>query len=436
MKDIPILKMPPKDKFFGFVTGHILQLRRSRIGLMESSVKEYGEFIHFKYLHHNVFLIAHPDGAKHVLQKNSRNYSKKTAGFKKVMKIGGKGILVNEGGHWRKMRGIIQPYFNKNSIENYLPKMNLTIDRVIENYKQDLLNVNDEMAKLTIQVLGETLLDKRFNDDSEFLYKYVSSLFDITSERMTRFLPFPSFRRINNDIKFNLFKRKLDQYVLNLIEEARSSDEKNNLIHKFLSSKHSVALKDILDEVLTLIVAGFETSANALTWAIYKIAQDEDFQTIIKNEYNSLNLNNLGFEELSKMIFTKNVLKESLRRYPGFWVLARLAINEDQIFNEKIPPKSIVLISPYLIQNNSKWWDNPEQFIPSRFEGNYYDNSYLPFGLGPRSCIAEDFSLAEMSLILGKLCSKFKFNLNNNKEVQVRAGLSLRTSEDILIRLK
>lgn len=446
MNDFPKLVMPPKDKVWGALTGHVLQLRNDRLGLMENSVKNYGEFIHFKYLHHNAFLIPHPMAAHHVLHTNAANYSKKTLGFKKVVEVGGSGILVEEGEHWKKMRKIIQPYFVKKSIQSYIPIMQKLIDRSIKNLNQAALdgkeiNVNATMTRMTIEVLGQVIFDRDFNKDTDFLFKVVTNLFEITNEKMTRFFPIPSLTKIRNDKLFKKAKKDLDDFVIKLIEEAklRPKGSTPNLIHTFIEQNSNITLQNMLDEVLTLIIAGFETSANSLNWAFVALAENPQYQERIANEYNQAKTLN-EHVTIEHLPFTQMVLRESLRRYPGFWVLARKALQDDVIFNEKIPADSIVLISPYLIQNNPKWWPKPEQFDPQRFTpeaiAERHKNSYLPFGLGPRSCIAEDFSMMEMSFIVANFCSQYRFSLANTEKIKVKARLSLRTDQDVRIILK
>lgn len=446
MSDFPHLAMPPKDKFWGALTGHVLQLRNDRLGLMENSVKNYGEFIHFKYLHHNAYLIPHPAAAHHVLHLNAANYSKRTLGFKKVIEVGGSGILVEEGEHWKKMRKIIQPYFVKKSIQTYIPVMQKLIDRSIKNLNQPAasdkeINVNAVMTRMTIEILGQAIFDRDFTGDTEFLYKVVTNLFEITNEKMTRFFPVPSPVKIKNDRLFKESKKELDEFVIKLIEEAklRPRGTTPNLIHTFIDQNSNISLQNMLDEVLTLIIAGFETSANSLNWAFVALAENPQFQERIAIEYAQAKAND-EVVTIEKLPFTQKVIRESLRRYPGFWVLARKALKDDVIFNEKIPANSIVLISPYLIQNNPKWWPKPEQFDPERFTPeaitNRDKNTYLPFGLGPRSCIAEDFSMMEMSFIVASFCSHYRFSLANTEKIKVKARLSLRTDQDVRINIE
>lgn len=439
---IPRLVTPPKDKFFGALTGHILQLRNDRLGLMENSVKNYGEFIHFKYLHHHAYLIPHPEAAHHVLHTNASNYSKRTLGFKKVIEIGGSGILVEEGEHWKKMRKIIQPYFVKKNLQNYIPVMEKLIDQSIKKLDSYALsgqevNVNSTMTRMTIEILGQAIFDRDFSKDTDFLFEVVTNLFEITSEKMTRFLPIPSPTKMANDRLFKKSKKELDDFVIKLIEEAklRPSGALPNLIHTFIEQNAGITLQNMLDEILTLVIAGFETSANSLNWAFVALAENPEFQERIAREYEAA-----ATKSVENLPFTQMLIKESLRRYPGFWMLARKALHDDVIFGEKIAANSIVLISPYLIQNNSKWWPNPEKFDPERFTPTAIEqrtkNSYLPFGLGPRSCIAEDFSMMEMSFIVANFCSRYRFTLANKEKIGVKAKLSLRTDQDVRILLK
>lgn len=446
MKDFPKKVMPPKDKFWGPLTGHILQLRDDRLKLMENSVKNYGEFIHFKYLKHNAFLIPHPDAAHHVLHLNASNYSKRTLGFKRVVEVGGSGILVEEGPHWKKMRKIIQPYFIKKSIESYLPVMLKIIDQALAQLNPHALsgqevNLNTAMTRVTINVLGHAIFDRDFSKDTDFLFKVVTDLFEITNEKMTRFLPFPTMTKIKNDKVFKQSKKELDAYVIKLIEEAKKRPQGKlpNLIHTFMKETDGISLQNMLDEVLTLIIAGFETSANSLNWAFVALAENPEFQEKIMSEYR-LAITGDKKLMLEDLPFTQMVIKESLRRYPGFWVLARKALADDEIFGEKIPANSIVLISPYLIQNNPKWWPDPEKFDPLRFTPEMMEirdkNSYLPFGLGPRGCIASEFSLMEMTFIVAKFCHLYHFDLANTEKIKVKARLSLRTDQDVRLILR
>ncbi len=438
MKPSYVPVTPPLDRYFGFLTGHVLQLRKDRFKMMRNAVETCGEFVHFKYFSQDVYLVAHPEGAKHVLQSNASNYSKKTPGFKKVMKIGGKGILVNEGDHWKKMRRLIQPFFNLSAVHSYLPDMKLLLEREFEKLGNGRVNVNELATRLTIQILGQNVFNRDFSPDVDFLYQRVSTLFDITNERMTRFIPIPTPRRISNDLKFSKSKKELDQYVLSMITRARNtprSEWTDHLIYSLLDTK-DVTDRDILDEVLTLIIAGFETSANSINWAVYLLAQHRNYQDRVFQETKSGLDRPAGFD----LPYTKSVLMESLRMYPGFWMLARIALGDDVILGHPIAKGATVLVSPYFIQNHRNWWPNPESFDPERFLGERSKDvdrySYLPFGVGPRSCIGTEFSMSEMQLILAYLCKKYSFQLVDQAPIEIRPKLSLRMDRDLWIQIE
>ncbi|CAN5483799.1 cytochrome P450 [soil metagenome] len=379
-------------------------------------------------------ILASPAAVRHVLQLNNRNYSK-GAGIDQVKMLLGNGIMVSEGNFWKQQRRMIQPSFHKEGIASILKIMETLNESLLKKLKSAIdkkvaVNVNALMSEVTLEIVLRSI----FSDD-------LKKIKDPSGEN-----PFDMLtKEVGRDLRFAMKFRSLRKFVIQLVNERKAT---NRWPHDFLSMLAQSTNKqtglemneiELVDEVMTLIVAGHETTASALTWAWYMLAKNPVATEKLKEEaITILGGGHPTMETISSLKYSRMVVDEVLRLYPPGWLITRKALQNDTIEDMEIPAGSDVLISPYLIHRNSSYWIDPEEFDPERFREDsrkLIDRfNFIPFSSGPRQCIGDTFALIEMQVHLSTIIQHFSVELTEENVVGLDAGINLRPDRPIMMR--
>ena len=286
-KHLP-LGHPPRDNFFGFLTGHILTLRQHRLDFMMESMIKYGDFVEMKLLNKKTFILTDPNAVGWVLKYNANTYPKNTPGYKKVSKVIGNGVFTEVGDSWKEIRKVLQPFFNPKKFDFY----NQTVNKVaqhtilkIRNSNVNELNISHFATEYTLQVLGKIFFSENLGDEVMKIYEHLSILIEITENQLTEFIPLPfgASKKRRKDFKYSL--SILDNLIMNLINDARKKEfDSNNLIHSLVKACPEKDDQFFLDQVKTLAFAGHETSANIISWCFYFLGNEPGQLDILKNE--------------------------------------------------------------------------------------------------------------------------------------------------------
>lgn len=380
------------------------------------------------------YVICHPEYVKHVLQTNNRNYVK-GAGIDRVKILLGNGIMVSEGEFWRNQRRMIQPSFHREVISGLMELIKSSNRDLISRWEvksreRQPLNINDEMSAVTLHIV----LNAIFSDDLDYLTeKQGDNPFAILTEETERNLQFAmKFRALGKSIQEIVDMRRSQKRVcidfLSMLMESKSKD-----------TNEPMSDKQLLDEVMTLIVAGHETTASALVWAWYLISQHTAVEEALYREIkDAFGDEDLDFHHLGKLPYTKQVLEETLRLYPPGWLLTRTSLADDQLGAYFVPKGSDIYISPYLVHRNPAYWADPENFDPERFNPEQTQNrprfAYFPFGGGPRQCIGDYFAMVEMQFHLAMVMSRFRLEMLPGKPVTLEPHINLRSKYPIMMK--
>ena len=361
----------------------------------------------------------------------------KGPGFERVKMLLGNGIIVSDGETWRRSRRMIQPAFSRQNIHQLINRMIECSNRRVEHWKK--LSTNNEVCNITAETSDfalELILISIFSDEYKTrIFKEEKNPFSFLSQDSKR------------DLSVVLKARKLRDLLLSIIEDRRQ--KKTSTEFDFLSMYLQAEDKDgnkftnseLLDEIMTLIVAGFETSANTLNWAWYLIAKHPKIEEKLVSEAQDIftNKKKLTADSINEMHYTQQVLEETLRLYPPVWLFTRKSHQLDELDNFDILPNTDIYLSPFILHRNENHWPEPEAFNPDRFSlrvNSKKNNAYYPFSLGPRRCIGEYFSFLEMKIHLGLLLPRFKMQLINKTAPMLDLGINLRANNDILMRPK
>lgn len=381
------------------------------------------------------YLVNNPDYLKHILLKNHQNYNK-GVGFDRVKMLLGNGIIVSDGPFWRRQRRLIQPAFSRKVIAQLseeIKRCNLDLLKEWQRKadRDATVNITEEASELALQIVLRSL----FSVDLErIIEKHGSNPFSILTEDMTR------------DLQLALKFRALSKIIMDVIEERREQQPARvDFLQMFMDSRDKetdtvMTDRELLDEIMTMIVAGHETSAITLNWVWYFLGKYPEVEKKIHVEVDSAEYELIpGFDELDQLSYVKQVVEEALRYYPPVWLYSRKAIEDDQLGEYFVPAGTDIFIAPYFLHRNEDYWTEPEKFDPDRFnEANskqQHKLAYIPFSAGPRRCIGDFFATVEMQMHIGLMARKFHLQPADDKPLELVPEVNLRTRHPIYMKL-
>lgn len=380
------------------------------------------------------YFVNDPLEVRRILARRHARYMK-GPGFERVKMLLGNGLIVSDGDSWRRSRRMIQPAFGRRKLHRLLTVMVQCCDRRAVRWaaaakQQRNLNITSETSDFAL----ELILMSTFGRDYE-------SKIQVLEENPFGFLASSSTRDLSVVVK----ARNLRSFLRQLINERRtggdpdSYDFLSTYVHATDDRGQRIPDEELLDELITLIVAGFETSANTLNWAWYLLATHPEIEERVVEEARRLvpTVSAVNAEALAEMQYTMQVLEETLRLYPPVWLFSRRSIDVDELENYDIPAGTDIYFSPFILHRTDRYWPGAERFDPDRFApgcANANDRPYFPFSLGPRRCIGEYFSFLEMKLHLGLLLPRFRMMRVDESLPGLELAVNLRSDSDIVLR--
>lgn len=398
-----------------------------------------------------LYLVTHPKDVEHVLQTNQHNYRKPDLFFKPVSLLAGKGILTSEGDFWLHQRRLIQPAFHRSKLATLADLMAQSAQSAAENLsaraKQSVtIDAANEMMRLTLKVVSVALFSTDISGDADRLGHAVRDTFEHVSYRMNHALSLPESVPTRRNRRFKEAKRLLDEMVFGLINERRRTEEDNgDLLSMLLAARDEdtgerMSDEQLRDEVMTLILAGHETTGAALTWTWYLLSQNAEARSKLHAELDQvLSGRAPGLDDLDRLPYTRMVFAESMRLYPPAWGLPREAIADDTLGGYHIPAGSLVNLSQWVTHRHPDFWEKPEQFDPERFTPERSEGrprfAYFPFGGGARQCIGNNFALMEAQLALATLAQRLTLDLVPGHPVELDPTFTLRPRHGMLMTI-
>ena len=399
-------------------------------------VDKYGDICRIPSSRKNdSYLINHPDYVKHVLLRNHENYTK-GVGFDRVKMLLGNGIIVSDGPFWRRQRRMMQPSFNRKVIgklSDQIQRCNLELYQQWQQLAEE--ETEFDIAKVSSELALEIVLRALFSDDlDEIIAEQGENPFSILTEDPAR------------DIHLVLKFRQLGKILLQLIIQRREQKpERVDFLAMFMDSRDKetgAAMSDneLIDELMTMIVAGHETSAITLTWVWYFLSQYEDVENKVHAEVDHASYKDIpAFEDLDQLTYVRQVVEESLRYYPPVWLFTRKAINDDQLGGFFIPAGSDVFISPYYLHRHKEFWPKPEQYNPERFNEEavkqQHKQAYIPFSVGPRRCVGDFFAQVEMQMHIGLMARHFRLVRTDNNPLELAPEINMRNKHPLMMKI-
>lgn len=431
------------------VIGCLPEFVKSPINFFSRLARDYDELIEFNFAGMNVVLISDGDLAHQILVKEIQNFRKSDRDALIMGRVLGRGLVTNTDYHHHKtQRKLVQPGFHFRRIQSYAETMSSYTSTMIANWDSGRRDVSVDMFKLTMYIVCKTLFNMDMHDmakEADKIGHTMKVVQDCIDHQFNQMVDFPNWVPTSTNLKLNKARKILNDTMTKMIESRRSEsnghvnpnvEPKNlDMLSMLLDARYEdgTAMDDqlIMDELITLFVAGHETTSNALTWTLYLLSQHPEIQAKLHEELDSILLNrDARFDDLNELKYTEMVVKEAMRLLPPAWTLnARQANKEVQVGQYMFPRNKVVFISPYANHRNPKYFPEPEVFDPLRFseerEKSIPKHAYMPFGTGPRVCIGQSFAMMEAKLILASVLNRFSVKPDPTQKFDPQAQITL-----------
>jgi cytochrome P450 len=420
--------------------GSLRRVQRDPLELLREGFRDYGDIVRYRFANTRAILLAHPDHIRHVLHDNHRNYDKQNVDYAMLRRLLGNGLLTSEGAFWLRQRRLIAPMFHRQRVAGFC---NLMVNRTLEMLARweelaltgEPVDVAAEMAQLTLKIVANALFSADVSDDAAAIGAALTEV----NRQLGEFSLFDMFWMIPTARKrrFRAAVSALDQVVGKIVDERRRSAHRNQDLLSMLlealdeETNKGMTPRQVRDEVLTLLLAGHETTANALTWTWYLLARNPEAAEKLHDEVARV----LGRRapdglDLAQLPYTRMVVEESMRLYPPAWAISRNAIGDDEIGGYRIRRKTNLIICSFVTHRHPAFWEEPERFDPERFSPARSEGrpafAYLPFGGGPRICIGNGFAMTEAQLVVATVAQRYRLRLARGHRVELHPLVTLR----------
>ena len=438
----------PQGPRGGRVMGNMREFNSDSLGFIERCAREFGDVVMTRFLYVPALFIFHPDHVEYVLATGSKNFIKAaTLRSPFFHRLVGKGLVTSEGDFWRRQRRLAQPAFHRDRVEAYAATMVEFAEAALEGWRDGAaLDAHEEMTLLTQRVVARTLFSADVSGDSREMGQALSNIVRPFASQTTlkwildNRLPTPAHLRFNRDV------RRIDRFVYRLIAERRASEEDTgDLLSMLLRAQDEdgsgMTDKQLRDELMTIFLAGHETTAVALTWAWYLLARNPLAEERLAAELSEV----LGGRaptvgDLPRLRYAEWVVKEAMRLYPPAWAVGRECVRECEVGGYRVPVGMQVIAYPWVAHRDPRWFPDPQAFRPERWGEEAMSKlpkyAYFPFGGGPRLCIGNYFATMEAVLILVTIARRFRLRLASEEPVEILPAVSLRPKNGLPVRLE
>jgi cytochrome P450 len=432
--------------------GNLKDVIRNSNRFLEKCSREYGDVVSLRIFHIPIVLLANPTDIEAVLSKNSANFLK-ARDYRAMKAVLGEGLLTSEGSFWQKQRKLMQPAFRHENIATYAETMVEATSRMLDGWRNgETRDVQAEFMAVTLEIVTKVLFGSVIPGDAATVAQSLTIMMeDFNRQAGLAFLlpesvPIPTFFRLKRAIE------QVDAMIYKLVDSRRAERRaaqngngvapRHDLLEMLLSAQDEAGSEmtneQVRDEVMTLFLAGHETTANALSWTWYLLAQHPDIAKKLAAEMDSaLHGRPPSASDAARLPYTEMVIKESMRVYPPVWAIGRQSIKPFDAGGYHLPAKSNVVILQWTLHRDPRYWIDPEVFDPERWspEGVRYKPvprfAYFPFGGGPRVCIGAGFAMMEAILLLATVAQRYRMDLAPKQKVRMLPSVTLRPRRGI-----
>lgn len=435
--------LPPGPKG-SLIMGVMREFNRDTLGFI-TRLREYGDVVRSRFLYLHAYFLYNPSDIESLLTTNAKSYRKaRSLRSPFFYRLVGNGLVTSEGDFWRRQRRLAQPAFHRQRISSYGDVMVQYAGRAIDTWKGgEHRDIARDMTRLTLEIVVKTLFNSDVSNDADHIGRILSGLVKPFASQATvkwildNRLPTPGHRRYFNAVS------EIDRIVFRIIAERRASGyDEGDLLSMLLQAQDDdgtqMTDQQLRDEVMTLFLAGHETTALALSWSWYLLAIHPDAEKKLHAELDEV----LGgrapnVADLPRLKYTEMIAKESMRLYPPAYAVGREAIEETEIGGFRVPKGTQLFAFQWVTHRDARYFDDPDAFKPERWVPEIAERvpkyAYFPFGGGPRQCIGNYFAMMEIVLLMATIGQRFKFRLDPGFKVEVLPVLSLRPRDGIKV---
>lgn len=408
-----------------------------RIQNMQDWKAEYGETIKLKLVNRTAYILTNPADIYEVMVKSANKVHKSPILKKGLKRALGDGLLLSEDDFHKRQRRLAQPAFHTQRIANYADTIVEYGQMMVAGWTDDVqLDMHTEMMTVTMQIIAKVLFDADVSQSAHNLGDAITYGIEAAMHKITHPLSLPDWVPTPRNLKSNQVYDLLNTTIDDIIEARRGTmEDKGDLLSMLLLSTDEngdqMDDKQVRDEAMTLFLAGHETTANALTWALYLLSENPDIREKLMAEVDAvLGDRRATLDDLKHLTYTEQVIKEAMRLYPPAWILTRIVQEPVALSSFTAQPDNILIVSQYLTHRDPQFWDDPEAFDPSRWtpenEKSQEKFAYFPFGGGPRVCIGNHFAMMEAQLLLATIMQGTALDLVSGTTVEPEPVITLR----------
>jgi cytochrome P450 len=443
-------RVPPGPPLH-LLLGAAFDRRRDSLQLLTEYWHRYGDVVRFPAIRGRPrYLMVHPDQVQHVLQDRYKSFEKAPI-YHKIDAVFGQSLLTADGSFWLRRRRLAQPAFQRERLAALAPRMTDACAALLERWqgyaeRGQPVNLSAELMRLTLTMVARALFSVDLSDDVPTIAHAVAVGQQHTHRRMQAFLDLPQRLPLPANRRFRQAMRGLDTIVYRLIADRRRDPQRaDDLLARLLEARdettgQGLTDRQLRDEIVTILLAGHETTYVVLSWTFYLLSQHPESARRLRAELAQVLGGRLPtVRDLPSLPFTSLVFQETLRLYPPTWVFTRAPIEDEAIAGYHIPAGATIYLLPYLTHRHPAFWPEPERFDPDRFAPDRLATrprfAYFPFGGGPRRCIGDNFALMETQLILASIAQTFQLDPVPGQQIAVDPLVTLQPRHDLLMRL-
>jgi len=432
---------PPNDSWSGFYRDYI----RDPLEYLTRLQRDFGDVVMLRAFNYRVYYLSHPDLIEQLLVTQARKFAKGRI-LKANKRLFGNGLLISEGDFWLRQRRLAQPAFHRARVVSYGETMARFTERLLTEWRDgETRDIHAEMMRLTLQIVAKTLFDADVAGDTQEVGRALEAITVLNSD-FRRLVLTPPWLPTPTNVRAVLATHKLNSIIYRIIADRRTHPrDTGDLLSMLLAAQDEdgsrMTDRQLRDETITLFLAGHETTAIALSWTWWLLAQNPQAEAKLHAELDSVLAGRSPHpEDLPRLPYTEKAITEALRLYPPAWGIPRMALEDVEIAGYTVPKGSGVSVSSWVVHRDPRWFADPLAFRPERWDGDLQKRlprfAYFPFGGGPRQCIGNAFALMEAQLLLATIAQKFRFRLIPDHPVVPQASITLRPKHGIRVVLE
>lgn len=409
------------------LAGSLFQFKNNSLEFLRKMTDQYGDLVKIRLgPTRYIYLVNHPDYFKEILTSKA-GYFQKSLALQIAKKFLGDGLLTSEGNQHMRQRRLMQPAFQPRHIEQYAQTMVALGERMVENWRDgEKRKISEDMMDVTLRIIVKTMFSLDYNQDTHQIGRALEVGLKYVMNRARSIVPVPDNFPTPQNVRFKKAARVLNETIFSIIDERRKNGSENNgdLLSVLLAARDEedgkgMTDRQVRDQVMTIFLAGHETTANTLSWTWYLLSQHPEVEQKFWHELDSvLEGRSPTIEDVNRLTYTRYTIQESMRLYPAAWIIGRQALDEVDIGEHHFEKGDTLMMSQYVMHRNPRYFENPDAFRPERFDGDLLERipqyAYFPFGGGPRVCIGNHFAMLEATLLLAVIGQKFKLRLSEN----------------------